>query len=163
MPESIRNLGIFLNKKRRAAVQGAMRGGATAWLDQDDSGTYDPKLKRATRDECGTVKKGKRRKIVGGDEDGNLKSRKFYRKVGYSFMVALRLESEEGKEYLRSITPGPVESESSNSDSDSSGSSTDSDPGYGSFPKRRRKKRQPKRLGTSTSRYSLFALLSSLL
>jgi hypothetical protein len=159
MSESIRNLGIFLNNKRRAAVQGAMRGGATAWIDQDDSGTYDPKRERATPDECGPVKKVKRRKIAGGDEgeDGEGKSRreKMYRNIGFSLVVTLTLASEVGREYLRSITPGPTESEPSDSDDDSSDSSTDSDSGYGSFPKRRRK-RQPKRLGTWTSRYSPF-------
>jgi hypothetical protein len=48
MPRSIRDLGQILNSKRRAAVQQTIRGAATAWIDQDDSGTYDPKADRAT-------------------------------------------------------------------------------------------------------------------
>jgi hypothetical protein len=150
MPEAIRNLGIQLLSKRRAAVQSAMRGGATAWLDQDDSGTYDPKRKRATPDEC-PPKKPKRRKVREEGEETELRIRRL---KGYSYMITLPLNFERGLEYLRSITPGSVSSSSSDSD-DSSDSSTDSDSGYGSFPKRKRKKRQPVRLGASTSRFVL--------
>ncbi|KAE9376122.1 hypothetical protein N431DRAFT_371182 [Stipitochalara longipes BDJ] len=156
MPESIRNLGILLHKRRRAAAQSAMRGGATAWIDQDDSGTYDPKRKRATPEEF-PQKKVKRQRISPElNEDGNPKPRRVYKKVGYGLMVTLTLGSEKGREYLRSITPGPVESElSSEIDSDSS-TDSDHDSGYGSFPKpRRRRKRQlqqPERLGASTER-----------
>ena len=155
MPETFRNLSILLTKRRRAAAQNAMRGGATAWIDQDDSGTYDPKRKRATPDEL-PQKKAKRQRISSElNEEGNLKQKRFYKKVGYSLMVTLTLESEKGKEYLRSITPGSVDSESSNETESDSSTDSDHDSGYGSFLKPRRRKRQPqapKRLGASTDR-----------
>jgi len=117
MPESIRKLGIFLNKKRRraAAAQTAMRGGATAWLDQDDSGTYDPKRKRATPDEQAPQKKAAKKQkrshspVLPPDENGiPQKGRETCRKVGYSLLVTLTLESEKGVQYLRSITLVPT-------------------------------------------------------
>ncbi|PMD45772.1 hypothetical protein L207DRAFT_508555 [Hyaloscypha variabilis F] len=157
MSETFRDLSILITKRRRAAAQNAMRGGATAWIDQDDSGTYDPKRKRATPDEL-PQRKAKRQRISPElDEQGNPKPKpkRFYKKVGYSLRVTLTLESEAGKEYLRSITPGPVESESSSETDSDSSTDSDHDSGYGSFPKPRRKKRQPQlpeRLGASTER-----------
>jgi hypothetical protein len=151
MPESIRNLGILLNKKRRAAVHRVMRGGATGCYDQDDSGTYDPKRRRATPDSPKNVvvKKRKIHSDVEDDEDGE-KGLKVHRKVGYSLMVTLTLQSEKGWEYLRGITPG--ESDESDSSQDEA-SEPESDTGDGSFNKRRRRRREPERLGATYSRY----------
>ena len=135
-----------------------MRGGATAWLDQDDSGTYDPKRKRATPDEQPQKKTKKQKRSPVLDENGIPQLRReAYKKVGYSLMVTLTLESEKGVQYLRSIAPGPLESGSSRSSSASSDSSADSDhdSGYGSFPKPRRRERhrqQPERLGAPSFR-----------
>ena len=162
MPESIRKLGIFLNKKRRraAAAQTAMRGGATAWLDQDDSGTYDPKRKRATPDEQAPQKKAAKKQkrshspVLPPDENGiPQKGRETCRKVGYSLLVTLTLESEKGVQYLRSITPGPNGSAPSSSESSASSADSDRDSGSGSgsFPK----PRQPERLGVPSSRLRL--------
>jgi hypothetical protein len=152
MPQNIRELGIFLNKKRRAAIQGAIRGAATAWIDQDDSGTYDPKRKRATPTECSPKKVKRQRLAEEVDEDGNPKPRRRYRPVGYGFLMTFSFKTDKGRNYLRSITPGPFGSPSSNADDELSDSSTNSDSGYGSFPKPRRKKKQPKRLGICPAR-----------
>jgi hypothetical protein len=163
MPERIRNLGIFLNQKRRAAVQRVMRGGSTAWVDQDDSGTYNPKRKRSTPD---SLKKDvvKKRKIAShdGDDEDEGKKWKLSRKVGYSLMVTLTLESEQGREYLRSITPGESDESDTSEDEESE---TDSDRGSGSFNERRRRRREPERLGATDSRYLPYfsSLISSLL
>jgi hypothetical protein len=113
-----------------------MRGSATAWLDQDDSGTYDPKRKRATPDEQRKKAKKQKRSSV-SDEDGRLKSRREDGKVGDSLVVTLTLGTEKGVEYLRSIA-GPDGEEPSSSDSSAD---SDHDSGYGSFPKPRRRKR----------------------
>lgn len=151
MPESIRNLGILLNKKRRAAVQRVMRGGATGCYDQDDSGTYDPKRRRATPDSPKNVvvKKQKIHSDREDDEDGE-KVLKVHRKVGYSLMVTLTLESEQGREYLRGITPGPSDESDTSQDEEIE---PESDTGDGSFNKRRRRRREPERLGARYSRY----------
>jgi hypothetical protein len=151
MPESIRNLGILLNKKRRAAVHRVMRGGTTGCYDQDDSGTYDPKRRRATPDSPKNVVFKKRKIHSDGedDEDGE-KELKVHRKVGYSLMVTLTLQSEKGWEYLRGITPGESDDSDTSQDEESE---PESDTGDGSFNKRRRRRREPERLGATYSRY----------
>jgi hypothetical protein len=156
MPRNIRELGILLNRKRRAAIQSTARGAATAWIDQDESGTYDPKRKRATPPEC-APKKVKRQRLPEefDDENGHPKPRRHYHPVGYGFPMAFVFKSEKALNYLRSITPGPFGSPSSSADDELSDSSTDSDSGYGSFPKLRKKTKQPKRLGASLMRYVL--------
>ena len=151
MPESIRNLGILLNKKRRAAVHKVMRGGATGCYDQDDSGTYDPKRRRATPDSPKNVVVKKRKIHSDGedDEDGE-KELKVHRRVGYSLMVTLTLQSEQGREYLRGITPGESDESDSSQDEESE---LESDTGDRCFNKRRRRRREPERLGATYSRY----------
>ncbi len=151
MPQHIREIGILLNKKRRAATQATVKGAATAWIDQDDSGTYDPKRKRATPSDCQPKKGKKQRTAAEFDEGGNPKPRRQYRAVGYGFLMTFSFKTEKAGNYLRSITPGPFDSQSTNADDQLSDSSTDFDSSYGSFPKRRRKK-QLKRLGDLSTR-----------
>lgn len=155
MPRNIRELGILLNRKRRAAIQSTARGAATAWIDQDESGTYDPKRKRATPQECPPKKVKRQRLPEEFDEDGNSKPCRHYHPVGYGFPMTFVFKTEKALNYLRSITPGPFGSQSSNADDELSDSSTDSDSSYGSFPKLRKKAKQPKRLGASSVRYVL--------
>ncbi len=148
MPESIRNLGIMLNKKRRAAVQRVMRGGTTACYDQDDSGTYGSKRRRATSKNV-IVKKQKIHSDDKDDENGE-GVLKVQRKVGYSLLVTLTLESEQGREYLRGITPGASDESDTSQDQESE---SESDTGDGDFNKRRLRRREPKRLDATYTRY----------
>ena len=131
-----------------------MRGGATGCYDQDDSGTYDPKRKRATPDapKNVVVKKQKIHSEGKDDEDREkvLKVLKVHRKVWYSLMVTLTLESEQGREYLRGITPGPSDESDTSQDEESE---PETDTGDGNFNKRRRRRREPERLGATYSRY----------
>jgi hypothetical protein len=138
----LRDLTILLNTRNRAARQGAIRGAATAWIDQDDSGNFDPKAaKRAS-----APRRVKRKTSV---EDGSAKPRRLNRRVGYSFPFVFNLDFEAGLEYLRSITPGPEGSQSPNELSESE-SSSDEDFTYR---KRRRRTKKPKRLGETSERY----------
>jgi hypothetical protein len=140
----LRDLTILLNSRNRAARQGAIRGAATAWIDQDDSGNFDPKAaKRAA-----APRRAKRKTSV---EDGSAKPRRSNRPVGYSFPFVFNLNFEAGLEYLRSITPGPEGSPSPNELSESESSSEDDF----SYRKRRRRIKKPKRLGETSERYSI--------
>jgi hypothetical protein len=140
----LRDLTILLNSRSRAARQGAIRGAATAWIDQDDSGNFDPKAaKRAS-----APRRTKRKTSV---EDGSAKPTRSNRRVGYSFPFVFNLNFEAGLEYLRSITPGPEGSQSTTVDELSeSESSSDEDVSYR---KRRRRIKKPKRLGETSERY----------
>jgi hypothetical protein len=138
----LRDLTILLNSRNRAARQGAIRGAATAWIDQDDSGNFDPKAaKRAA-----ARRRAKRKTSV---EDGSAKPRRSNRRVGYSFPFVFNLNFEAGLEYLRSITPGP---EGSQSPDELSESESSSDEDF-SHRKRRRRIKKPKRLGETSERY----------
>jgi hypothetical protein len=140
----LRDLTILLNSRNRAARQGAIRGAATAWIDQDDSGNFDPKAaKRAA-----APRRAKRKIFV---ENRSAKPRRSNRRVGYSFPFVFNLNFEAGLEYLRSITPGPEGSLSPNELSESE-SSSDEDFTYR---KRRRRIKKPKRLGETSERYSI--------
>ena len=149
MPRSIRDLGQILNSKRRATVQGPIRGAATAWIDQDDSGTYDPKAARATPPVTPPRRTKALRVFDELDEDGNPKPRLTRsHRVGYSFPMTIVLTLEAGLDYLRSITPGPFNSEADDTLSESLDPEKDS--GYGSFS--RRKTKRPRRLGEWSTR-----------
>jgi hypothetical protein len=149
MPRSIRDLGQILNSKRRAAVQQTIRGAATAWIDQDDSGTYDPKADRATPPVT-PPRRAKKLKLVNEpNKDGNQRPQMTRpHRVGYSLPMTIVLTSEAGLDYLRSITPGPLSSEAG----DGLSQSLDPEDGsrHGSFS--RRKTRRPRRLGEASTR-----------
>ncbi|KAF8852909.1 hypothetical protein BDZ45DRAFT_93716 [Acephala macrosclerotiorum] len=166
LQRSVRALATEIQSRQRAAAQAGLRkaaGGATAYIDQDESGTYDPnpKRKRATPPAPST-KKPKRARILGPedlDDDGNPKSRK-KNMVGYRNLVSFKFEKESSLAYLRTLTPEPFPEpefdrpeyndpeEESDSDTDSD-TDSDEDSGYGgSFPKKsKRNIKKPIRLG----------------
>jgi hypothetical protein len=150
----LRDLTILLNSRNRAARQGAIRGVATAWIDQDDSGNFDPKAaKRAA-----APRRAKRKvSVEARGEDGSAKPRRSNRRVRYSFPFIFKLDFPAGLEYLRSITPGPEGSQSNNAEDEASESesSSDDDFGFRGLYKRRRRAKKPKRLVATSERYSL--------
>jgi hypothetical protein len=145
---SIHHLGVILNSKRKAALE-PIRGATTAWLDQDDSGTYDPRAKRTQP----PARRSKRVKLAGDGEDGEWNSRKTYRRAGYSLTLSFSFTSKEALAYLKSITPGPEDSETSSADDELSDFlDSDDDSGSGTR-KTRRKIKAPKRLGAVADRF----------
>lgn len=138
--QQIRQVGIFLNHRRRAASQQTLLGGATAWVDQDDSGTYDPKLARKTPP---LRKKAKRRRTAEGlDENSNPKPRNRGRTSEYGGLITFSFTGKKALEYLRSISPGPFSDNSEESSLEINGE--DGGSGSGSF-RRRKRARQVKK------------------
>jgi hypothetical protein len=152
---AIRNLGIQMNARRRKVTIGAhIRGAATAWLDMDDSGNYDPKQERA-KPRRKPPKKRRSSFVIDEDDsedDDHGTPRKIRKPVGYSLPITLTLTSKKGLAYLRSITPGLESSQSSltgdeilDSDDDSSTESLN----------HRRNVKTPKQLGQAITRFVL--------
>jgi hypothetical protein len=104
----LRDLGILLNSRRNASLT-AIRGVASACIDQDDSGTYDPKESRAKSSTI-SVRRPKTVTLEDDDNENHEPKSRRYKQVGYSFPMTFVLTSEEGLKYLRSITPGPFDS-----------------------------------------------------
>lgn len=148
--QQIREVGIFLNNKRRATAQQTLLGGATAWVDQDDSGTYDPKLERKTPP---LRKKAKRRRPAEGlGEDGNSKQRKRKRTTEYAGLITFNFTNQKALDYLRSISPGPF---SDNSEESTLGTDGEDDlSGSGAFGRGKRV-RQAKKSDEISTRFVL--------
>lgn len=109
-----RDLAISLNagrNRRPGTLQAAIQGFSTAYVDQDTSGTYDPKRVRATPPPTPISRPIRERPQK--DENGQLRPGNGKRKrVGYTFPVKLTLKSKKGLDYLKSIPEGPYSSES---------------------------------------------------
>ncbi|RDL40160.1 uncharacterized protein BP5553_00139 [Venustampulla echinocandica] len=134
IPVDIHELGIQLNSKRRTTAQEPTRGASTAWIDIDDSGTYDPKNERATRPR--PAKKARISRDV--EEDNVPKTPRLYRRVGYSFPMTFKFTHEKSLEYLRSISPGPSLPSYPCSSFSESVDREDNDSSYGSSRSRRK-------------------------
>ena len=150
----LRDLGIILNNKRRATLHVAIRGAGTAWIDQDDSGTYDPKKDRVTPSPLLTPLR-RRRRARAYDEDDQTTTPPRPRKrppVGYRSLMTFSFTSARALNYLRSITPGPFDSQSTTLDedfSDSSGLGEEYDFGP---PLKTRKTRRPRKIHKTPER-----------
>lgn len=121
----LRDLGIILNNKRRATLHVAIRGAGTAWIDQDDSGTYDPEKDRATPSPLLTPPRRRRRARVYDKDDESVTPPLRPRKlppVGYRSLMTFSFTSKRALNYLRSITPSPFDSQSTTLDKDLSDS-----------------------------------------
>ena len=153
LSSSIHHLGVILNSKRKAALE-PIRGAATAWLDQDKSGNYDPSTKRIRP----PVRRSKRVKLAEDDENSTRKSRRTYRRAGYSLTLSFFFSTKKALTYLRSITPSPEDSEGTNADEFSDTVNSDDDFGSGSR-RTRRKVKAPKRLGAIANRLVAFKIL----
>ncbi|KAG4434896.1 hypothetical protein IFR05_009626 [Cadophora sp. M221] len=150
MPLWTKELGAFINNKRRAATNRELRGGATAYIDEDESGTYDPK--KARRTPPSPPRPAKRVKTFNAlDEDGNPRPEKLAKLIGfrYSLVVKLAFKSEKALNYLDSLPadesapqPGFVEEEEVDSDGSEGVVSSN----------RKRQVKRPRRLGATVSR-----------
>ncbi|TGO24335.1 hypothetical protein BPAE_0105g00010 [Botrytis paeoniae] len=114
MPRNFQELSIMFNStKRTAAIKGQAQRIGIAGADRDDSGTYDPSLerKRNTRSTRATTKKTKENagETVKSASAGN--GRKTKEQGSFELMVTIKLTSERGLQYLRTVTPGPEDDE----------------------------------------------------
>lgn len=147
LSSSIRHLGVILNSKRKAALE-PIRGAATAWIDQDQSGNYDPSTQRIRP----PVRRTKRVKLEGDDENGTRNSLRTYRRAGYSLTLSFFFTNKKALTYLRSITPSPDDSEGSNADDELSDTLYSDDESVSGSRKTRRKVKASKRLGAVVNR-----------
>jgi hypothetical protein len=139
-----------MNSRRRAAQQTKV-GLATGYIDQDDSGNYDPGAqgakKRAQRRAALPVTPPPKKVRQEGDEGREKRAKRV--PVGYSFPISFYFKKEKSLAFLRSITPGPYSSPSSSaSDTDSNSEDSEDEEGYDM----RRKIRRPKRYGEINTR-----------
>ena len=136
---------------RRPTSHNPLRGLASACIDEDDSGTYDPKEESRVKHASSQPRRTKKAKTnADGEDDASPRSET--REGGgaeYSLPVTLGLSSGESVESLKSITPGIFEDDvSSSSDSDSESVGTED-----GVLSTRRKSYKPARLGKREARY----------
>lgn len=151
MRSGLRELAAAINNKRRAATNREFRGGATAYIDEDESGTYDPK--KARRTPPSPSRPAKRVKISHPlDEDRNPKPKKPTKQIGfrYSLVVKLEFKSKEALDYLSSIPAGASGPLTGNVEEEVEVDSDD--PEYGGTFKRKRAVKRPRRLGATVDR-----------
>ncbi|CAG8957737.1 hypothetical protein HYFRA_00000074 [Hymenoscyphus fraxineus] len=100
----IRELAIQFNSRRRVATTSI--GMTSTWLDQDTSGTYNPRGGRLTP----PAPKTKKPRVERSTNDGDNAAQQVKRiPVGYSYLMSFKFAGDTGKEYLKTITPGPYE------------------------------------------------------
>lgn len=133
--DNMRELAIEFNLRQRVSTTSV--GMTSSWLDQDTSGTYNPRGGRLTP----PPPKRPRADQSSNDDDDNNSPKTKRVPVGYSFPMSFVFEGEKGKAYLRSITPGP---KSSSDDDESSDSADDPD-----SPLPRRKTKPRRKLGAA--------------
>lgn len=144
-----RDLAISLNagrNRRPGTLQAAIQGFSTGYVDQDTSGTYDPKLVRATPPPTPISRPIRER--ARHDENGQPRPNK-RKRIGYTFPVKLTLKSKKGLDYLKSIPEGPY---SSGSEAEDETSDLEHDSGYNSPVNRLRRSRRVK-TSTTHSKY----------
>jgi len=145
----VRESAVRYNSRRQSTLHAANHGIATAYVDQDTSGTYDPK-------EVSTVIRRSRKRAANstGHLDTIRKSidKRPRRYAGYGYVVILELIGK-ALEYARSISPGPLSTASSEierTDSDDEVSSEKHKP-------RKRRTRRSKVSRTVISRYVILS------
>ena len=153
-PSDFRELGLTLNNKRRATQHVAIRGVGTAWIDQDDSGTYDPKKERATPPATPPPRRGKRLG-TGGDDDADEEEerprpRRAHKPVGYGLLLGFSFTCKKALDYLKSISPGPYDSRTATPDGELSDTSTEPKENvvFGPLLKRRKTRRLTRQRST---------------
>lgn len=111
MPRNFQEFSIMFNStKRVAAIKGQAQRIGKAGADQDDSGTYDPSLKRKRDTRAIRVKKNKENGGVDGTSKtrvGTRSERKTKEQGSFELIITIKLTSEKGLKYLKDITPGP--------------------------------------------------------
>lgn len=164
-PNDFRELGLILNK-RRATQHVAIRGVGAAWIDQDDSGTYDPKKERATPPATPPPRR-RRRSPTDDDDEDRPRPRKSHRRIGYRSLLTFSFTSQKALDYLKSISPGPYDSRTATPEDELSDSTSEAEENDMFGPplkcrKTRRSTRQRSTLPRSVFQILHCALLTSL-
>lgn len=103
----LREFAISMNSRRNAATSSHLiRGIASAAIDQDDSGTYDPNEDRA-KPTSSQLKRVKKAKIPDDAAEENATGTSRTKDVGDSGLVTLSFNSKEALQVLGSLPPGP--------------------------------------------------------
>lgn len=142
----LRDIGIRLNSRRNAASK-PIRGVASACIDEDDSGNYDPNESRTKFLNAPQRRTKKAKREDGQGEPNQERKTRRGKQAGYSLPVTIVFSSQSALDYLRSITPDPFEDSDDCLDSSSESMGTDDD----ILPSRRLVKK-PERFG-EVSRY----------
>ena len=145
--EGLRDIGILINSRRTASLH-AIRGVASAYIDEDDSGTYDPKESQS-KTTISQPRRTKKAKKGDGDGDPNQGQTRRDTQVGYSLPITFVLNSAKGRNYLRSISPGPFDDDSNNPEKSTESLNVD-----GGILFTRRQVKKPTRLGDEATRYA---------
>jgi hypothetical protein len=96
-------LGGLLNKKTRANTQQILVGGGTTCVDQDDSGTYDPKEEQVAP----LRRQARGRKLHDSlSADYHIQLRDQIKSNGFNGLIAFIFTSRKNLDYLRSISSG---------------------------------------------------------
>ncbi|KAI9049737.1 hypothetical protein LZ554_005889 [Drepanopeziza brunnea f. sp. 'monogermtubi'] len=147
MPKGARELNMLLNRRRRAVTNQKFRGGASAWIDKDTSGNYDPKQERKTLSI--PVRRVKKSKASALDDEGNPKLKKPAKEIGWvrSLVVKLPFKSKKALDYLRSVPAGELGLKlyQSTHEEEESDAVPDSGSGFGRTSKRKRSIKRPAR------------------
>ncbi|KAJ5037964.1 uncharacterized protein L3040_006840 [Drepanopeziza brunnea f. sp. 'multigermtubi'] len=147
MPKGARDLNMLLNRRRRAATNRKFRGGASASIDKDTSGNYDPKQERQTPSI--PVRRVKKSKASALGDERNPKLKKSAKGIGWvrSLVVKLPFKSKKALDYLRSVPTGELGLKlyQSTDEEEESDAVPDSGSGSGRTSKRKRSVKRPAR------------------
>jgi hypothetical protein len=145
--QGLRDIGI-LNSRRTASLN-VIRGVASACIDEDNSGTYDPNEFRL-KTTISQPRRTKKAKRGDGNEDSNRERRtRRDTQIGYSLPVTFALGLAKGLDYLRSISPGSFDYDPTGHERSMESTNTND----GIFFTRRQVKK-PSRLGDEIARYA---------
>lgn len=156
----LREMAISMNSRRNAATSSHLiRGIASAAIDQDGSGTYDPnedgvkpastQLKRTRKAKIPNEAAEKTAAVTTGQTEG----------VGHTGLRTFSFNSKQASEVLRSPSPSPFDDNTSHTDTIGDGSSSDtsrilrSPKASSVILSAKRKPTKPERLGVEGDQY----------
>lgn len=165
----LREIGISMNSRRNAMASfHPIRGIASAAIDEDDSGTYDPNEDH-TKQASSQPKRVKKAKIAGETAGGDATSKTGKTlELEHAGLVTFSFHSKEALKFLGSLPLGPFNDDSS--DTDTIRGDNNSDTGTicrsmeasSAILSIKRKSTKPKRRGEQENKYkSLQAILNT--
>jgi hypothetical protein len=155
----LREMAISMNSRRNAATSSHLiRGIASAAIDQDDSGTYDPNEDRV-KPASTQLKRTKKAKIPIEAAEETAAATTGQTGVGHSGLITFSFNSKEASEVLRSPPPSPFDDNTSDTDTIGDDGSSDtsrilrSPEASGIILSTKRKPKKPERLGVEEDQY----------
>lgn len=156
----LREMAISMNSRRNAATSSHLiRGIASAAIDHDDSGTYDPNEDRV-KPASTQLKRTKKAKIPNEAAEENAGATTGQTEgVGHSGLTTFSFNSKEASEVLRSPPPSPFDDNTSDTDTIRDDGSSDtsrilrSPEASSIILSTKRKSTKPDRLGVEEEQY----------